>query len=154
MEKSRQGKKFYSGVVKKQVLINASQKKVWRKISNIIGLPEWIDEIKTAVHLSKTKRGIGAIRKLTFDDGNIIEEHIVNWEDGRFLSYVAIGGLPLRVYHATLLIKPRTKNSVYLVWHNYMNSKKMTNKQYTEFQSYIEKFYQKSLRNLKDIIEK
>jgi len=145
---------FHSGIVKKQVVVNASQKKVWGKISNIIGLPEWIDEIKTATYLSKTKRGIGAVRKLTFDDGNIIEEHIVDWENGRSLSYVATSGLPLRVYHATLLIKPRTKNSSYLVWHNYMNSEKMTKKQYTEFQSYIEKFYQKSLRNLKDIIEK
>ena len=154
MKKSRQLKKFHSGIVKKQVVVNASQKKVWKEISNIIGLPEWIDEIKTATYLSKTKRGVGAVRKLTFDDGNIIEEHIVNWENGRFLSYVATSGLPLRVYYATLLIKPRTKNSVYLIWHNYMNSKKMTKKQYTEFQSYIEKFYQKSLRNLKDIIEK
>jgi len=154
VRKSLKERKNYSGIVKKQVLINASQKKVWRKISNIVGLPEWINEIKTATHLSKTKRGIGAIRKLTFDDGNIIEEHIVNWENGKFLSYVATSGLPLRVYHATLLIKPKTRNSVYLVWHNYMNSKKMTKKQYTEFQTYIEKFYQKSLRNLKVIIEK
>jgi len=154
MRKSRQNKKFHSGIVKKQVLINASQKKVWRKISNIVGLPEWINEIKTAAYLSKTKRGIGAIRKLTFDDGNIIEEHIVNWENGKFLSYVATNGLPLRVYHATLLIKPRTKNSVYLVWHNYMISEKMTKKQFVEFQSYIGEFYQKSLKNLKTIIEK
>jgi len=109
MKKSRQFIKFHSGIVKKQIVINASQKKVWRKISNIVGLPEWIDEIKTATYLSKTKRGVGAVRKLTFDDGNIIEEHIVNWENNRFLSYVATGGLPLRVYHATLLIKPRTK---------------------------------------------
>lgn len=154
MKKSHQFKKFHSGIVKKQVVINASQKKVWGKISNIIGLPEWINEIKTATYLSKTKRGVGAVRKLTFNDRNIIEEHIVNWENGRFLSYVATSGLPLRVYHATLLIKPRTKNSVCLVWHNYMSSEKMTKKQYAEFQSYIEKFYQKSLKNLKDIIEK
>ncbi len=39
-------KKFHSGMVQKQVLINATHNKVWKKISNIVGLPEWIDEIK------------------------------------------------------------------------------------------------------------
>ena len=53
MGKPQQNKKFHSGSVKKQVLINASHKKVWQKISNIVGLPEWIDEIKTARYLSK-----------------------------------------------------------------------------------------------------
>ena len=145
-------KKFHSGTVRKRILINAKNDKVWKKISNIIGLPEWIDEIKKATYLSKIKR-VGAIRKLTFDDGNVIEEHIVIWNPNHFFSYIATTGLPLRVYHATISIQSKNKKSVYLTWSSYLNSKKMTVKEFKEFVSYLETFYEKSLRVLKSQLE-
>lgn len=146
-------KRFHSSTVKKRVLINATKDKVWKKISNIVGLPQWIDEIKKASYLSKIKRGIGAIRRLTFDDGNVIEEHIVMWCPKQSFSYVATTGLPLRVYHATLSIQPKNKKSVYLTWSSYLNSKKMTTKQFKEFVLYLETFYEKSLKNIKNQVE-
>lgn len=145
-------KKFHSGTVRKRILINATHDKVWKKISNIVGLPEWIDEIKKATYLSKIKR-VGAIRKLTFDDGNVIEEHVVIWNPKHSFSYIATTGLPLRVYHATLLIQSKNKKSVYLTWSSYLNSKKMTAKEFKEFVSYLETFYEKSLRVLKFQLE-
>ena len=146
-------KKFHSGTVRKQILINATRDKVWKKISNIVGLPEWIDEIKKATYLSKIKCGVGAIRKLTFDDGNVIEEHVVIWNPKQSFSYIATTGLPLRVYHATLLIQSKNKKSAYLTWSSYLNSKKMTVKEFKDFVSYLETFYEKSLRNLKSQLE-
>jgi len=146
-------KKFHSGTVKKQILINATHDKVWKKISNIVGLPGWIDEIKKATYLSKIKRGVGAIRKLTFDDGNVIEEHVVIWNPNHSFSYIATTGLPLRVYHATLSVQPKNKKSVYLTWSAYLNSKKMTVMQFNEFVLYLEAFYTKSLRNIKFQLE-
>ena len=146
-------KKFHSGTVRKRILINATHGKVWKKISNIVGLPEWIDEIKKATYLSKIKRGVGAIRKLTFDDGNVIEEHVVIWNPNHFFSYIATTGLPLRVYHATISIQSKNKKSVYLTWSSYLNSKKMTAKEFKEFVLYLETFYEKSLRALKFQLE-
>jgi len=146
-------KKFHSGTVKKQILINATHDKVWKKISNIVGLPGWIDEIKKATYLSKIKRGVGAIRKLTFDDGNVIEEHVVIWNPNHSFSYIATTGLPLRVYHTTLSVQPKNKKSVYLTWSAYLNSKKMTVMQFNEFVLYLEAFYAKSLRNIKFQLE-
>jgi len=146
-------KKFHSGTVKKRILINAAHDKVWKKISNIIGLPEWIAEIKNATYLSKIKRGVGAIRKLTFDDGNVIEEHVVIWSPKQSFSYIATTGLPLRVYHATISIQSKNKKSAYLTWSSYLNSKKMTVKEFKDFVSYLETFYEKSLRNLKSQLE-
>lgn len=148
-----QVKKFYSGTVKRRILINVTQDKTWKKISNIVGLPEWIDEIKKASYLSKIKRGVGAIRKLTFDDGNVIEEHIVSWKTKQSFSYIATNGLPLRVYHATLLIQSKNKKSVYLTWASYLYSKKMSRKEFKNFISYLESFYEKSLQNLKIQLE-
>ncbi len=146
-------KKFHSGTVRKQILINATRNKVWKKISNIVGLPEWIDEIKKATYLSKIKYGVGAIRKLTFDDGNVIEEHIVIWNPKQSFSYIATTGLPLRVYHATISIQSKNKKSVYLTWSSYLNSEKMTVKEFKEFVLYLETFYEKSLRVLKFQLE-
>jgi len=146
-------KKFHSGTVKKKILINATHDRIWKKISNIVDLPEWINEIKKATYLSKIKRGVGAIRKLTFDDGNVIEEHVVIWNPKQSFSYIATTGLSLRVYHATLSIQSKNKKSAYLTWSSYLNSKKMTVKEFKEFVSYLETFYEKSLRNLKSQLE-
>ena len=62
-------KSFHTGTVKKSVIINAPKQKVWAKISNIVGLPTWLVDVKKTVYLSKKKRGVGGIRKITFNDG-------------------------------------------------------------------------------------
>src|SRR3989304_3975149 len=99
MTKSTKQKTNYSGRVKKSILINATSDKVWKKISNIVGLSDWVLDVKKTIYLSKIKRGIGTIRNITFDDGNQIEEHVVAWENKKYFSYLAVNGLPLRVYH-------------------------------------------------------
>lgn len=154
MIKSPKQKTNHSSIVKKSILINSSSDKVWRKISNIAGLPEWVLDVKNTVYLSKIKRGVGAIRNITFDDGNQIEEHVVAWKNKKYFSYLAISGLPLRVYHATISMKPQTRKSTRVTWQSYINSKKMTKKEFNEFVSFLSSFYQKSLENLKSKLEK
>jgi len=39
-------KSFHTGTVKKTITIKSSKDKVWRKISNIIGLPTWVVDVK------------------------------------------------------------------------------------------------------------
>ena len=151
---SKQKKTNYSGIAKKSILINATSDKVWKKISNIVGLSEWVLDVKKTVYLSKIKRGIGAIRNITFDDGNQIEEHVVAWENKKYFSYLAVNGLPLRVYHATISIKPQTRKSTCVTWQSYLNTKKMTKKVFDEFVSFLGSFYQGSLENLKSKLEK
>lgn len=69
-------------------------------------------------------------------------------------SYLAVTGLPLRVYHATISIQPQTAKSTGVTWQSYFNSKKMTKKEFNEFVSFMGSFYQASLRNLKSKLEK
>ena len=152
MKKSN--KSFHTGTVKKSMVIKASKQKVWRKISNIVGLPSWLVDCKDTVYLSKKKRGIGAIREITFNDGNTIEEHIVAWKNGEYFTYIATEGLPLRAYVATISIKPKSRNSVQITWQSYLNSKKMTEKEFLEFLVFMGTFYETSLSNLKEILEK
>lgn len=147
-------KSFHTGTVKKSIIIKSSKQKVWRKISNIVGLHSWLIDVKKTVYLSSKKRGVGAIREITFNDGNTIEEHVVAWQNGECFTYVATDGLPLRAYVATISIKAKSKNSVQLTWQSYLNSKKMTEKEFSEFLVFMRIFYEKSLTNLKSSLEK
>ena len=147
-------KSFHTDSVKKTITIKASKEKVWRKISNIVGLSLWVIDVKKTTYLSKKRRNVGAIRKITFTDGNTIEEHIVVWKEGEYFTYIATEGLPLRAYIATISIKSQDKKSTQLTWQSFFNSKKMSIKQFVEFVSFIWVFYEASLENLKKLLEK
>jgi hypothetical protein len=147
-------KSFHTGSVKKIIMIKTSKGKVWRKVSNIVGLPTWLIDVKKTVYLSKKKRGVGAVRLITFADGNKIEEHIVAWKDQEYFTYIATEGLPLRAYVATISIKAKSKKIVQVTWQSYLNSKKMSEKQFLEFLAFMGSFYDASLENLKALLEK
>ena len=147
-------KSFHTDSVKKTITIKASKEKVWRKISNIVGLSLWVIDVKKTTYLSKKRRNVGAIRKITFTDGNTIEEHVVAWKEDEYFTYIATEGLPLRAYVATISIKSQDKKSTQLTWQSYFNSKKMSMKQFVEFVSFIGAFYEASLENLKKLLEK
>ena len=147
-------KSFHTGIVKKMIMIKSSKDKVWRKVSNIIGLPTWVVDVKKTVFLSKKKRDVGAIRLITFADGNKIEEHVVAWKNKEYFTYIATEGLPLRAYVATISIKAKSKKSVQLTWQSYLNSKKMSEKEFLEFLAFMGAFYKASLENLKASLEK
>lgn len=154
MKKNDSKKRSYDAKVKKSILIKTSKEKVWRKISNIVGLSEWVLDVKKTVYLSKIKRGVGAIRNISFRDGSEVEEHVVAWKNKEYFSYVATSGLPLRVYHATISLEPQTSKSTYITWQSYLYSKKMTKKEFNEFVSFLGDFYQTSLNILKAKLEK
>ena len=138
----------------KPTKINASKDKVWRKISNIVGLSSWLPDVTKTEYLSIKKKDVGAIRLITFADGNKIEEHIVAWKKGEYFTYVATEGLPLRAYVATISIKSKTKTNTELTWKSYLNSQKMSEKQFLEFLVFMGSFYEASLENLKKLLEK
>ena len=48
-------KSFHTGTVKKTIKIKASKDKVWRKISNIVGLPSWLVDVTKTEYLSQKK---------------------------------------------------------------------------------------------------
>jgi hypothetical protein len=151
-EKDSLIKDYHNGIVKKSITINASKEKVWKKISNIIEL-EWLEGIKIVKSISSKKQGIGAIRELEFQDGSIIKEFIVGWKNNEYFSYIAVSGLPLRGYHATISLTSKNEKSIMVTWKSYFNSDKMTRKQFTEFYSFIGLFYVKSLNTLKTSLE-
>ena len=136
-----------SGSVKKSVLIDAELEKVWVKISKITKL-DWLQGQKSTKYLDDKKSGVGSKRLISFEDGSNVEEHIVGWRPKEYFSYIAISGLPLNGYHATISIEKISNKSTKITWESYFASDK-SKKEFDEFIQFLSVFYTQSLKNLK-----
>ena len=144
--------KKYTGSAKRSVIINADVEKIWKKLSKITKL-DWLEEQKSSKFLSQKKYGVGAIRLISFEDGSDVEEHIVEWSPKKGFSYIAITGLPLLAYLATITMKKTNRSSVKVTWQSYFVSNKKK-KEFLEFSKFLNQFYTKSLQNLKSDIQR
>ena len=136
-----------SGSVKKSVIIDSDLEKVWLKISKIIKL-DWLEGQKSTKFLGEKKSGVGAKRLISFEDGSDVEEHVVGWRPKEYFSYIAVSGLPLEAYHATISIEKNKLKSVKITWESYFASKSTKN-EFDAFVEFLSKFYTQSLKNLK-----
>ena len=146
-------KKFHSSTLKKSIRISTSPEKAWTNISKIAQL-QWLDGIKSSKFLSEKTRGIGATRRISFLDGTIVKEIVVGWRPKNYFSYIAVSGLPLRGYHATISIINKKNRQVDVEWESFFSSKLMTNDEFNSFFRRLSDFYTESLKNLKNLLEK
>ena len=136
-----------SNSVKKSIIIDTDLDKAWSKISKIANL-DWLDGQISTKFLSEKKTGVGAKRLISFEDGSKVEEHVVGWKPKEYFSYIAVSGLPLEAYHATISIEKDNNKSVKVTWESYFASKSTKN-EFDEFRKFLSNFYSKSLKNLK-----
>ena len=144
--------KKHAGSAKRSVMIKANVETVWKKLSKITKLG-WLEEQKSTKFLSQKKYGVGAIRLISFEDGSNVEEHIVWWSPKEGFAYIAITGLPLVAYLATISMKKAGNGRVKVTWQSYFVSDKKK-KEFLEFSKFLSQFYSKSLQNLKSNIER
>ena len=137
-----------SNSVKKSIIIDTDLDKAWSKISKIANL-DWLDGQISTKFLSEKKTGVGAKRLISFEDGSKVEEHVVGWKSKKYFSYIAVSGLPLEAYHATISIEKDNNKSVKVTWESYFASKSTKN-EFDEFRKFLSNFYSKSLKNLKN----
>ena len=137
-----------TGSVKKSVIIETDLEKIWSKISKITKL-DWVQGQKSTKILGEKKNGIGAKRLISFEDGSNVEEHVVGWKTKEYFSYIAVSGLPLNAYHATISIDKHMMKSVKITWESYFSSDS-TKSEFDEFVVFLSNFYAKSLKNLKN----
>ena len=136
-----------SNSVKKSIIIDTDLDKAWSKISKIANL-DWLEGQISTKFLSEKKTGVGAKRLISFEDGSKVEEHVVGWKSKKYFSYIAVSGLPLEAYHATISIEKDNNKSVKVTWESYFASKSTKN-EFDEFRKFLSDFYSKSLKNLK-----
>jgi len=137
-----------SGSVKKSIVIETNLEKVWTKVSKIEKL-DWLEGQKSTKFLGEKKTGVGAKRLISFEDGSDVEEHIVGWKPKEYFSYIAVSGLPLEAYHATISIEKNKLKTVKVTWESHFASKS-TKSEFNEFVVFLSNFYAQSLKNLKD----
>ena len=137
-----------SDSVKKSVVIDTDLEKLWSKISRITKM-DWLEGQKSTKFLGEKKSGVGAKRLISFEDGSEVEEHIVGWKPKEYFSYIAVSGLPLDAYHATISIEKNKMKTVKITWESYFASKSTKN-EFEEFIVFLSKFYAQSLKNLKN----
>ena len=136
-----------SGSVKKSVIIETNLEKVWTKISKIVKL-DWLDGQKSTKFLGEKKTGVGAKRLISFEDGSDVEEHIVGWKPKEYFSYIAVSGLPLEAYHATISLEKKSSKSIKITWESYFAAKSAKG-EFDQFVIFLSNFYAQSLKNLK-----
>ena len=136
-----------SGSVKKSVIIETDLDKAWGKISKIAKL-DWLEGQKSTIFLEEKKTGVGAKRLISFEDGSNVEDHIIVSKPKEYFSYIAVSGIPLEAYHATISIEKNKTKSIKVTWESYFTSKS-TKKEFDEFIMFLSNFYAQSLKNLK-----
>jgi len=136
-----------SDSVKKSVIIETDLEKAWTKISKITKL-DWLDGQKSTKFLGEKKTGVGAKRLISFEDGSDVEEHVVGWKPREYFSYIAVSGLPLEAYHATISLEKKSSKSVKITWESYFAAKSAKG-EFDQFVIFLSNFYAQSLKNLK-----
>ena len=137
--------------IKKSVVVRTDINNAWNYLSKISSL-NWLENQKSTKFLSQKKRGVGAIRLISFEDGSNVEERIVGWHPKKHFSYIATSGLPLNSYHATISMN-KTESGVKIIWESYFSSNEEKSGFHT-FTKFLSQFYVSSLRNLKVELEK
>ena len=137
--------------IKKSVVVRTDINNAWNCLSKISSL-NWLENHKSTKFLSQKKRGVGAIRLISFEDGSNVEERIVGWHPKKHFSYIATSGLPLNSYHATISMN-KIESGVKIVWESYFSSNEEKS-DFNTFTKFLSQFYVSSLRNLKVELEK
>ena len=140
-----------TGFIKKSVVVRTDIDNTWNCLSKISSL-NWLENHKSTKFLSQKKRGVGAIRLISFEDGSNVEERIVGWHPKKHFSYIATSGLPLDSYHATISMN-KIESGVKIVWESYFSSNEEKS-DFNTFTKFLSQFYVSSLRNLKVELEK
>ena len=137
--------------IKKSVVVRTDINNAWDCLSKISSL-NWLENQKSTKFLSQKKRGVGAIRLISFEDGSNVEERIVGWHPKKHFSYIATSGLPLNSYHATISMN-KIESGVKITWESYFSSNEEKPDFHT-FTKFLSQFYVSSLKNLKVELEK
>ncbi|HET6736291.1 SRPBCC family protein [Mycobacterium sp.] len=100
--------------------LDAPAAAVWSVIGDFHGMAEWVAMITSSV--PESDEGIGSVRRVTADDGLVLRERLVAYDDpGRRYSYEFADDpilFPVRSYRATLHLLPITESDqTFIEWY-------------------------------------
>ncbi|MBI4791118.1 MAG: SRPBCC family protein [Chloroflexi bacterium] len=77
----------------KRVIISAPTDKVWQVLADFGGVEKWAPTVVKSYCPSEVTRGVGTKRVLTTTTGEVTEEIIVEWDEGRGFTFEIPDGL-------------------------------------------------------------
>lgn len=101
-----------------KVTINSSADKVWLKVADFGNLGAWHPAVAKTEITDGVNNKVGAVRKLTLQDGGTIVETLTNYSaSGMTYSYVINEGvLPFSDYASVLQVRPLSATTTEVVW--------------------------------------
>lgn len=127
--------------------------RVWDIVCKVMELESWVSGVTKTRPVGRITGGVGAQRRIEFDDGSVVSEIITGWKDQSYFSYIMLDGLPLCAYHATIALKPRPGGITRVVWHSYFVAKATTQPGFAQVRGAMNRLYKTSLARLKRIVE-
>ena len=101
-------------------VVPAPAGEVWALVRDFDGLPGWHPAIERSEIEEGTNLVVGAVRKLTLGDGDVVRERLVTLDDAaRSYTYdfTDPGPFPVRSYRSTLRVFPvTTTNETFVEW--------------------------------------
>ncbi len=77
----------------RRVEISALPADVWRTIADFGAVGNWAPHVTEAHCTTENGSGVGCSRSLTSSTGEVIEEVVTEWDEGRSLTFQVPGGL-------------------------------------------------------------
>lgn len=115
--------------VEEKVVINAPADKVWEKINNFGDLGAWHPAVAKTEIIDGTNNQVGAIRRLTLQDGGQITEVLTAYDStANTYSYaITEGVLPVSGYASTIQVIPAGSESEVVWAGNFKRKDRSTN---------------------------
>jgi uncharacterized protein YndB with AHSA1/START domain len=100
----------------KRIAICAPTDKVWEVIADFENVASWAPTIVDSRSTTEVKSGVGARRVLDHKSGQVVEEVIVEWNEGHsFIYQIPNGFWPVKSLREVWSVEPSPEGSVVVV---------------------------------------
>lgn len=73
-------------IITKEISIDATPERVWDVLSDYNGISDWSPSVQSAEGTSDNEQGLGAVRACAVSGLGDIEETVIDWKDGDYLT--------------------------------------------------------------------
>jgi hypothetical protein len=104
----------------KRIAIGAPTDKVWEVLADFGNVASWAPTIVDSRSTTEVNRGVGARRMLDHKSGMVLEEVIVEWNEGHSFIFEIPNGLgPIKNLRESWSVEPAPEGSVVVVIMNF-----------------------------------
>ncbi|MDP6667667.1 MAG: SRPBCC family protein [Dehalococcoidia bacterium] len=92
-------------VVTREIKVNSTPERVWDVLSDFNGVAKWSPTVLTSERTTSNEQGMGAVRACEVSGLGDIEETVVDWKDGEYLTIDLTPFGPMKFARSTWSIR-------------------------------------------------